>query len=166
VFGFGAVILEIVCGRRISCSNPAGCSQLLEAVWKLHGAAGGGGGGGRILEAVDQRLAGEFDEAEAERLLLLGLACSHPNPGERPRTQTILQILTGAAPPPHVPPSKPAFMWPAMPVALDGDDDDETSRSSTVMNSSSSYYVSSSGWTQNYQVSKEHEVADRDVATV
>ncbi|KAB8088599.1 hypothetical protein EE612_013248 [Oryza sativa] len=166
VFGFGAVILEIVCGRRISCSNPAGCSQLLEAVWKLHGAAGGGGGGGRILEAVDQRLAGEFDEAEAERLLLLGLACSHPNPGERPRTQAILQILTGAAPPPHVPPSKPAFMWPAMPVALDGDDDDETSRSSTVMNSSSSYYVSSSGWTQNYQVSKEHEVADRDVATV
>ncbi|XP_040376760.1 probable L-type lectin-domain containing receptor kinase S.5 [Oryza brachyantha] len=162
VFGFGAVILEIVCGRRISCSNPAGCSQLLEGVWRLHGAAGGG----RILEAVDQRLAGEFDEAEAERLLLLGLACSHPNPGERPRTQAILQILTGAAPPPDVPPSKPAFMWPAMPVARDGDDDGETSRSSTVMNSSSSYYVSSSGWTQNYQVSKEHELADRVAATM
>ncbi|KAF0919815.1 hypothetical protein E2562_031675 [Oryza meyeriana var. granulata] len=164
VFGFGAVILEIVCGRRISCDKPVGCSQLLEVVWRLHGTAGGG----RILEAVDQRLAGEFDEVEAERLLLLGLACSHPNPGERPRTQTILQILTGAAPPPYVPPSKPAFMWPALPVAREGDDDGETptSPSSTVMNSSSSYYVSSSGWTQNYQVSKEHEVAERDVATV
>jgi hypothetical protein len=130
-------------------------------VWKLHGAAGGGGGGGRILEAVDQRLAGEFDEVEAERLLLLGLACSHPNPGERPRTQTILQILTGAAPPPHVPPSKPAFMWPAMPVALDGDDDDSetpTSRSSMLLTSSST------GWTKIFQVSKEHDVAEKDVA--
>ncbi|KAF0934951.1 hypothetical protein E2562_028939, partial [Oryza meyeriana var. granulata] len=56
-----------------------------------------------------------------------------PNPGERPRTQAILQILTGATPPPDVPPSKPAFMWPAMPAALEGDDYDgeaPTSRSS------------------------------------
>uniref|UniRef100_A0A0D9VK52 Protein kinase domain-containing protein n=1 Tax=Leersia perrieri TaxID=77586 RepID=A0A0D9VK52_9ORYZ len=163
VFGFGAVILEIVCGRRISCQSPVGCSQLLEAVWALHGAGAGGEGGRSILEAVDQRLAGEFDEAQAERLLLLGLACSHPNPGERPRTQTILQILNGAAPPPDVPPSKPAFMWPAMPVARE---DDATSRSSTVLTSTSSFYVSSSGWTQNYQVSKEHELTERDVVTM
>ncbi|VAI48663.1 unnamed protein product [Triticum turgidum subsp. durum] len=114
VFGFGAVILEIVSGRRISCSNAAGCSQLLEAVWQLHGA-----GEGRILEAVDRRLApGEFDEGDAERLLLLGLACSHPNPGERPRARAIVQILARSAPPPDVPASKPAFMWPALPVVL------------------------------------------------
>ncbi|KAL5207577.1 hypothetical protein ABZP36_032012 [Zizania latifolia] len=163
VFGFGAVILEIVCGRRISCDNPAGCSKLLEGVWRLHGA-----GAGRILEAVDERLAGEFDEGEAERLLLLGLACSHPNPGERPRTQAILQILTGAAGPPDMPPSKPAFMWPAMPVGrvCDGDGDTPSSRSSLIMDSSSSYNVSSSGWTQNYQVSREHDVAERDVVMV
>ncbi|KAG8072107.1 hypothetical protein GUJ93_ZPchr0006g46177 [Zizania palustris] len=157
VFGFGAVILEIVCGRRISCNNSSGNSQLLEAVWRLHGT-----GGRRILEAVDARLSGKFDEDEAERLLLLGLACSHPNPGERPRTQAILQILTGAAGPPDVPPSKPAFMWPVMPVARVGDDDGDTStsRSSTVMDSSSSsYYASSSQWPQNFQVSnKEHDV--------
>ncbi|KAM0916580.1 hypothetical protein ACQ4PT_009963 [Festuca glaucescens] len=30
VFGFGAVVLEIVCGRRNSYYHPAGCSQLLE----------------------------------------------------------------------------------------------------------------------------------------
>uniref|UniRef100_A0A0E0K4B8 non-specific serine/threonine protein kinase n=1 Tax=Oryza punctata TaxID=4537 RepID=A0A0E0K4B8_ORYPU len=157
VFGFGAVVLEIVCGRRVSCSDLPDGRSLLEWVWKLHGAAGGGG---RILEAVDQRLDGEFDEVEAERLLLLGLACSQPNPGERPRTQAILQILTGAAPPPHVPPSKPAFMWPAMPVDDDDDSETPTSRSSMLMTSSSS------SWTQNYQVSKEHEVAERDVGAV
>ncbi|KAL6844814.1 hypothetical protein ACP4OV_025473 [Aristida adscensionis] len=30
VFGLGAVVLEVVCGRRISCSNPSRCGQLLE----------------------------------------------------------------------------------------------------------------------------------------
>jgi serine/threonine protein kinase len=65
VFGFGAVVLEVVCGHRISCSNPAGSSQLLEWVWQLHGA-------GRVLDAVDPRLGGEFDVDDAERLLLRG----------------------------------------------------------------------------------------------
>uniref|UniRef100_J3LGE6 Uncharacterized protein n=1 Tax=Oryza brachyantha TaxID=4533 RepID=J3LGE6_ORYBR len=46
-----------------------------------------------------------------------------PNPVERPMTQAILQILTGAALPPDVPLLKPAFMWPAMPVALEDEDD-------------------------------------------
>ncbi|KAF7090678.1 hypothetical protein CFC21_093386 [Triticum aestivum] len=163
VFGFGAVILEIVSGRRISCSNAAGCSQLLEGVWQLHGA-----GGGRILEAVDRRLApGEFDEGDAERLLLLGLACSHPNPGERPRARAIVQILARSAPPPDVPASKPAFMWPALPVVL-GDDDGEmpVSGTSTALTSSSSYYASSAGWTtQNYLLTREHDVTDRDMPT-
>ncbi|XBH70687.1 hypothetical protein VPH35_098297 [Triticum aestivum] len=131
VFGFGAVVLEIVCGRRNSCCHPAGCSQLLEEAWELHGA-------GSLLEAVDPRLAGAFDEAEAERLLLLGLACSHPNPGERPQAQAILQILTHSAPPPDVPASRPAFMWPA--VLVKGDEEMYTSGSSatcsTVMTSS------------------------------
>ncbi|XP_037432722.1 L-type lectin-domain containing receptor kinase VIII.1-like, partial [Triticum dicoccoides] len=126
VFGFGAVVLEIVCGRRNSCCHPAGCSQLLEEAWELHGA-------GSVLEAVDPRLAGAFDEAEAERLLLLGLACSHPNPGERPTAQAILQILTHSAPPPDVPPSRPA-------VLVKGDEEMCTSGSSatcsTVMTSS------------------------------
>ncbi|KAF8647385.1 hypothetical protein HU200_065383 [Digitaria exilis] len=92
VFAFGAVILETVCGRRISCSSPAGFGQLLEWVWRLHGA-------GRILDAVDPRLTGEFDEEDAERLLLLGLACSHPNAGDRPRTMAIMQNLTRSVPP-------------------------------------------------------------------
>ncbi|KQK00999.1 probable L-type lectin-domain containing receptor kinase S.5 [Brachypodium distachyon] len=166
LFGFGAVILEVVSGRRVTCSNQAGCSQLLEAVWKLHGA-----GPGRILDAVDPRLGGAFDEGDAERLLLLGLACSHPNPGERPRARAVVQILARSAPPPDVPTEKPAFMWPALPVAIEDEDDVglPTSGNSTAVttNSSSSYYASSSGWTQHYQVTtREHDVTDRDNPTV
>ena len=115
VFAFGAVVLETICGRRIACSSPAGSGQLLEWVWRLHGA-------GRTLEAVDPRLAGEFDEEDAARLLLLGLACSHPNAGERPRAKAILQNLTRSVPPFAVPLARPAFTWPVEPVvSSDGD---------------------------------------------
>ncbi|RCV08042.1 hypothetical protein SETIT_1G294400v2 [Setaria italica] len=174
VFGFGAVILEVICGRRISCCNPAGCSQLLEWVWKLHGA-------GRVLEAVDPRLAGEYDEEEAERLLLLGLACSHPNPRKRPTAQTILQNLqTRSVPPLPVPTSKPVFMWPV--PLVDGEVVEEEGEyggeetagtsmshseltSSDVTSSSHYAYASSSGYTtQNYPVSRD--AAERDVSTV
>ncbi|CAN6253543.1 unnamed protein product [Urochloa humidicola] len=176
VFGFGAVILEVVCGRRISCSNPAGCSQLLEWVWKLHGA-------GRVLEAVDPRLAGEYDEEEAQRLLMLGLACSHPNPRKRPTAQAILQNLqTRSVPPLPVPAAKPVFMWP-VPLA-DGEEEmemveleyggGETARtsmsqsevtSSDVTSSSHYAYAASSGYnTQNYPVS--WDAVERDVSTV
>jgi len=125
VFGFGAVVLEIVCGRRSSCYHPAGCSQLLEEAWELHGA-------GSVLKAVDPRLGGEFDEADAERLLLLGLACSHPNPWERPNAQAILQILTRSAPPPDVPPERPAFMWPVRPFGLANQDGDVSTSGSSA----------------------------------
>lgn len=170
VFGFGAVILEIVCGRRVSCSNPAGCSQLLEWVWRLHGA-------GRVLEAVDPRLAaGEYDEDEAERLLLLGLACSHPNPRQRPKAQAILQNLqTRSVPPLLVPVSKPVFMWP-VPLADGEEEEDETQTfmshsgvtSSDVSSSSNYPYTWSSGYTtQTFQLSSEvQNAAGRDVSTV
>ncbi|CAN6238164.1 unnamed protein product [Urochloa humidicola] len=115
VFALGAVILETVCGRRVSCSTPAGFGQLLEWVWSLHGA-------GRIVEAIDPRLAGQFDQEDAERLMLLGLACSHPNAGERPRTKAILQNLTRSVAPFAVPLARPAFTWPVEPVAIVDED--------------------------------------------
>ncbi|KAL0432012.1 UNVERIFIED_CONTAM: putative L-type lectin-domain containing receptor kinase S.5 [Sesamum radiatum] len=75
-------------------------------VWLLHR-------DGRLLEAVDPRLGDDYIAEEAERLLLLGLACSHPNANERPNALAILQIISGTAPVPTVPPFKPAFIWPA-----------------------------------------------------
>jgi serine/threonine protein kinase len=105
VYAFGAVVLEVVCGRRPRCDID-GFHFLVDWVWRLHR-------DGRALEAVDARLAGAFDRGQAERLLLLGLACSHPTPAERPRTPAIQQILLGSVPPPAVPPFKPSFVWPA-----------------------------------------------------
>ncbi|KAG0524532.1 hypothetical protein BDA96_07G219700 [Sorghum bicolor] len=111
VYAFGAVVLEVVCGRRPRC-DIEGFHFLVDWVWRLHR-------DGRALEAVDARLDGAFDVAQAERLILLGLACSHPTPAERPKTPAILQILLGSMPPPEVPPFKPSFVWPATDGGLD-----------------------------------------------
>ncbi|CAA2982709.1 probable L-type lectin-domain containing receptor kinase [Olea europaea subsp. europaea] len=105
VFAFGAVLLEVVCGLHPG-TKIAGFQLLVDWVWFLHR-------DGSLLEAVDQRLCDEFVAEEAERILLLGLACSHPIATERPKTQAILQIISGTVPVPNVPPFKPAFMWPA-----------------------------------------------------
>lgn len=105
VYGFGAVVLETVCGHR-PWTKIEGFQFLVDWVWCLHRE-------GRLLEAVDQRLGNEYVEEEAQRLLLLGLACSHPAARDRPKTQTIFQIISGSVAVPFVPPFKPAFVWPA-----------------------------------------------------
>jgi hypothetical protein len=69
---------------------------------------------GKIQEAVDERLGNEYVIDEAERLLLLGLACSHPIASERPQALAICQIIGGTLSAPRVPPSKPSFTWPLM----------------------------------------------------
>ncbi|KAF5197305.1 L-type lectin-domain containing receptor kinase VIII.2 [Thalictrum thalictroides] len=137
VFGFGAVVLEVVCGQR-PWTKIAGFQFLADWVWTLHRE-------GRILEAVDEKLEKDFVEEEAERLLLLGLACSHPIAAERPKTQSIIQIISGAVPPPRVPPFKPAFVWPMMGP---GDDSNTSNNTQDTTPMSSSY----SGWTprENY----------------
>ncbi|KAK4411623.1 putative L-type lectin-domain containing receptor kinase S.5 [Sesamum angolense] len=112
VYAFGAVLLEVVCGQRPG-TKIAGFQFLVDWVWLLHR-------DGRLLEAVDTRLGDDYIAEEAERLLLLGLACSHPNANERPNAQAILQIISGTASMPTVPPFKPAFIWHAGgPVDMD-----------------------------------------------
>jgi hypothetical protein len=77
---------------------------------------------GRILDAVDSRLKKEFDEEEMLSIMLvLALACCHPNPHQRPSMRTVLQVLKGEVPPPVVPTERPAFMWPAMPPSFKDD---------------------------------------------
>ncbi|XP_066353561.1 probable L-type lectin-domain containing receptor kinase S.5 [Miscanthus floridulus] len=106
VFAFGALVLEVVTGQLALRSGDPRCPLLSDWVWQMHGR-------GALLGAVDQSLgADEFDHDEAARLLLLALACSSPNPGDRPTMPQVLQVLTKAAPPPEVPPFKPRFVWP------------------------------------------------------
>lgn len=143
IFGFGAIILEVVCGQRPwRKAGYGGFQFLVDWVWSLHR-------DGRILEAVDERLGGDYEAEEARRLLLLGLACSHPTAAERPKTPTIVQILSRSVDVPRVPPFKPAFVWPsASPLTEDGDTMDVT-----PMTSSSRF---GSGWTPRF-VSKESD---------
>ncbi|OWM68361.1 probable L-type lectin-domain containing receptor kinase S.5 isoform X2 [Punica granatum] len=132
VYGFGAVILEVICGQR-PWTKIGDFQLLVDWVWYLHR-------DGRLLEAVDGRLGGDYVAEEAQRLLFLGLACSHPIASERPKTQAIVQILSGSVPPPQVSPFKPPFVWPSMgPLNIDGDTTDTTPITSSAFGS---------GWTQ------------------
>ncbi|KAJ4704860.1 Lectin receptor kinase-like protein [Melia azedarach] len=110
VFSYGAVVLEVASGRRpiekeITGVGKVGVSSnLVEWVWSLHRE-------GRLLTAADARLEGQFDEGEMRRVLLVGLACSHPDPLARPTMRTVVQMLVGEAEVPIVPRAKPSMSF-------------------------------------------------------
>ncbi|KAI0497408.1 hypothetical protein KFK09_020632 [Dendrobium nobile] len=100
VYSFGALVLEVASGRRPIDDRRRG--SLVEWVWGLHGE-------GRLLEAVDPRMEGEFEEREMRRALLVGLGCSSPDPARRPGMRSVVQMLGDEAEPPHVPAAKPSM---------------------------------------------------------
>ncbi|XP_057983465.1 probable L-type lectin-domain containing receptor kinase S.5 [Malania oleifera] len=107
VYAFGVLLLEVVCGRKPGNQNEQNnfSNSIVDWVWEYYRRE-------RITDVVDFQLNEDFEQAQAECLLMLGLACSHPNPHQRPSMRTALQVLTGEAAPPLVPIEKPAFMWP------------------------------------------------------
>lgn len=111
IYAFGAVLLEVVCGQRPG-ARVGEYQCLADWVWSLHR-------DGQLLDAVDSKIGVEYVADEAKRVLLLGLACSHPIAGERPKTKDVVQMISGSVQVPHVPPFKPAFMWPSMPMMID-----------------------------------------------
>ncbi|KAF2312045.1 hypothetical protein GH714_027865 [Hevea brasiliensis] len=110
VFSYGAVVLEVASGRRPIEKETTGVGKvgvnnnLVEWVWSLHRE-------GRLLMAADARLEGEFDENEMRRVLLVGLACSHPDPLARPTMRTVVQMFEGEAEVPIVPRAKPTMSF-------------------------------------------------------
>nr|XP_015624586.1 probable L-type lectin-domain containing receptor kinase S.5 isoform X2 [Oryza sativa Japonica Group] len=106
VYAFGVLVLEIVTGKK-AMLNDAQFGHITDWVWHLHQR-------GRLLEAVDGVLGtaghGEFDIEEARRLLLLGLACSNPNPSDRPTMVVAVQVIAKLAPAPDVPLEKPTVV--------------------------------------------------------
>lgn len=151
LYAFGAVVLETVSGKRPRC-DISGFQFLVDWVWKLYRE-------GRLLDAVDGRLAGEFDGEKARRLLLLGLACSNPAAGERPKAEVVVQIIYGTVEPPVIPPFRPVFVWPS--AAVVGDDLESSTKSSVV---TSSYYGSSAGWTSQCLSKEVHASTLEDVS--
>ena len=122
VYAFGVLVLEVVCGRkpgRQSTQNNYN-NSIVDWVWENYR-------GGRILDVVDLQLNGIFSKEQAECVLVLALACCHPNPYQRPSMRTVLRVLAGEVAPPVIPMDRPAFVWPpAMPPSLNEDLQDYT----------------------------------------
>lgn len=113
IYAFGVLILEVACGRKPGNQSEQNNynNSIVHWLWELHRKR-------RILDAADSKLGGEFSEKEMECVLILGLACCHPNPHLRPSMKMVLQVLSGEADPPVLPPERPSFVWPAMPPSF------------------------------------------------
>ncbi|XP_011002636.1 PREDICTED: L-type lectin-domain containing receptor kinase S.4-like isoform X1 [Populus euphratica] len=89
VFAFGALLLEVVCGRKPI--EPKALPEelvLVDLVWDRWKS-------GSILDVVDPRLNGEFNEHEAVLVLKLGLMCSNNAPNARPPMRQVARYLEG-----------------------------------------------------------------------
>ncbi|CAN4118211.1 unnamed protein product [Withania somnifera] len=89
MFAFGALLLEVVCGRR-PIEHKAGPEEfvLVDLVWDKWRE-------GKILDVVDYRLKGEFNESEVLMVLKLGLMCSNNQPLKRPSIRQMVRYLEG-----------------------------------------------------------------------
>ncbi|XVE69223.1 hypothetical protein DITRI_Ditri09bG0135000 [Diplodiscus trichospermus] len=99
VFAFGALLLEVVCGRRPI--EPKALPEeliLVEWVWERWQC-------GAVLEVMDPKLNGDFDELEAIVVIKLGLMCSNDAPEARPTIRQVVRYLEGEVALPEVVPS-------------------------------------------------------------
>ncbi|KAL7586086.1 hypothetical protein Lser_V15G36197 [Lactuca serriola] len=96
VFAFGALLLEVVCGRR-PIELKASPEELILVDWVMDKWREG-----RLLEVVDSRLKGEFDKVEVMMVLKLGLMCSSDEPSFRPSMRQVIRYLEGEVPLPEI----------------------------------------------------------------
>jgi serine/threonine protein kinase len=105
VYAFGAVLLEIVCGRK-ALENHLAEEEMFLADWVWHGLSKGD-----LLTTVDEKLGRNYDPDWVEVVLMIGLLCSHPDPLARPTMLQVVQILAGDALVPDIPTSKPRAVY-------------------------------------------------------
>uniref|UniRef100_M1DCI9 non-specific serine/threonine protein kinase n=1 Tax=Solanum tuberosum TaxID=4113 RepID=M1DCI9_SOLTU len=84
VYSFGMVVLEVVCGRRSKGIMEE--NSLVDKVWSSYEK-------GTILECMDQTLDGKFDNVQAQRCFITGLACLHPDRTLRPKMRKVVQVF-------------------------------------------------------------------------
>ncbi|KAL6623544.1 hypothetical protein ACP70R_033423 [Stipagrostis hirtigluma subsp. patula] len=107
VFAFGALVLEVVAGRRpIEPRAPPEELVLAEWAWERYAAR-------EVEKVVDARLGGAYDAGEAAVAVKVGLWCSHPAPAVRPMMREVARYLDGGdagevPEPPPPPPPPPA----------------------------------------------------------
>ncbi|RZB80129.1 putative L-type lectin-domain containing receptor kinase VII.2 [Glycine soja] len=85
VFGFGILVLEVICGRRPIEEHKPGLIEWLMSLMVQ----------GQLHSAIDERLKakGGYTIEEGERFLHLGLLCSHTDPSIRPTMRQVVKIL-------------------------------------------------------------------------
>ncbi|GAB4831830.1 hypothetical protein Ancab_005844 [Ancistrocladus abbreviatus] len=89
VFAFGALLLEVACGRRPI--EPKALPEdliLVDWVWDRWKE-------GLILDVMDPKLKAHYDEMEAVLVLKLGLMCSADDPSARPTIRQAVRYLEG-----------------------------------------------------------------------
>nr|XP_034578590.1 L-type lectin-domain containing receptor kinase IX.1-like [Setaria viridis] len=104
VYSFGVVLLEIACGRPPVVPDDQenlGRARLLEWVWGLYGR-------GAVVEAADERMGGDFDRVEMERVMVVGLVCAHPDCSLRPSIRQAVSMLQCEVTLPTLPEKMPA----------------------------------------------------------
>ncbi|KAJ4787762.1 Concanavalin A-like lectin protein kinase family protein [Rhynchospora pubera] len=105
VYSFGVVLLVIACGRRpVVVHDDENKAVLIKWVWDLYG-------NNSIIDAIDSRLIGNFETEEAERLLVVGLWCAHPDYTLRPSIRQAVSVLQFEAPLPDLPLKMPVLMY-------------------------------------------------------
>ncbi|XP_057865337.2 L-type lectin-domain containing receptor kinase IX.1 [Cryptomeria japonica] len=111
VFSFGIALLEVATGRRVvDRKSPLAEGNLVDWVWGLYSE-------GRVLQCMDRNLEGsDYDGEEVRRVLILGLACSHPDPQLRPTVRQALQVLINPNEElPQLPSSRPLAIYVVLP---------------------------------------------------
>jgi serine/threonine protein kinase len=104
VFSYGALALEVACGRRpFDTKFPEEQIVLLDWVWNCYEK-------GELLEVLDSKLGENFNAEQMTKVLLLGLLCSHPDPIARPPMGYVRQVLVGNASLPPLPLAKPTYI--------------------------------------------------------
>ncbi|WZZ05155.1 hypothetical protein YC2023_091076 [Brassica napus] len=103
VYAFGALLLEVACGRRPIETNALPEELVMvDWVWSRWQS-------GDIRDVVDRRLNGEYDEDEVVMVIKLGLLCSNNSPEVRPTMRQVVMYLEKQFPSPEVVPA-PDFL--------------------------------------------------------
>ncbi|KAE9599875.1 hypothetical protein Lal_00046345 [Lupinus albus] len=87
VFGFGILVLEVICGRKPVEEHKPGLVEWLMSLMVI----------GQLHIAVDERLKAQwgYTMEESERLLHLGLLCSNSDSSIRPNMRQVVKMLEG-----------------------------------------------------------------------
>ncbi|KAI3933579.1 hypothetical protein MKX01_032684 [Papaver californicum] len=96
VFSFGALLLEVACGRRPVELNKSEMEGEVLVDWVLYCWRNGD-----MLQTTDPKLLNEYVKEEMETVLKLGLLCSRLDPKARPSMRQVMQYLEGDLPLPE-----------------------------------------------------------------